>query len=58
MQCLECGSVKIRPSRLRLSDMPRLMLLRMPVRCHTCLSRTYTPLVLALRMRQARRAHS
>jgi hypothetical protein len=39
-------------SRLRLSDFGRLLLLKRPVRCHTCLRRDYVSYAVARRMRQ------
>ena len=34
--CSSCGSENLRPSRLRFSDLDRLVLLRFPVRCRIC----------------------
>jgi hypothetical protein len=48
MTCPRCGSTSVRPSRFRLSDVPRLLLLLRPVRCHICLHRSYANLLLSL----------
>lgn len=39
MKCFGCGSSRMRISRLRLSDLPGLLILRYPVRCRSCLQR-------------------
>ncbi len=41
LQCHDCGSTQIRRSRLRLTDLKRLVLLRYPVRCAVCYARGY-----------------
>lgn len=48
--CLGCGSTRLRMSRLRISDVPHLFLLRYPVRCHDCYQRTYIYLGRALKL--------
>lgn len=39
--CDACGSTRFRVSRFRVSDVPRLFILRYPVRCIACHKRTY-----------------
>jgi len=55
MKCPHCGATSFRTSRIRLSDLPRLLLLQYPVRCRTCRERDFTGLMLALNLRQAGR---
>lgn len=51
MKCFGCGSIRMRTSRLRLSDIPGLLLLRYPVRCYSCLQRDTVSLWSAWRLR-------
>jgi len=53
MNCPYCGHAGFRSSHLRLSDLPRLVLLRLPARCQLCRERFSVSLSLALRMRRA-----
>jgi hypothetical protein len=46
--CHECGSTDLRTSHLRPRDYIRLMIMKYPVRCRTCMARTYAPLGPAL----------
>ena len=39
--CAACGSTRFRISRLRVSDVPQLLILRYPIRCKACHKRTY-----------------
>lgn len=55
MRCPYCGSTSFRTSRLRLSDIARLLLFQYPVRCRACRERQFTGLTLALNLRQAGR---
>ncbi len=55
MKCPHCGSTSFRTSRLRLSDIPRLLLFQLPVRCRTCREREFTGFMLAMNLRQAGR---
>jgi hypothetical protein len=56
MNCQWCGSPEIRNSRLRLADLPRLSVLRYPVRCRSCEERYFISLFTALKLRAAERA--
>jgi len=42
LRCSGCGSLAIRASRFRISDIPRLFALQMPIRCRDCQWRGYT----------------
>jgi hypothetical protein len=53
MNCYDCGSAKMRFSHLRVQDIPYLFWLKVPVRCHRCLSRRYVTLWLMLAHRNA-----
>jgi hypothetical protein len=55
--CGACGSSRLRLSRLRLSDLPRLFAFQYPVRCVSCQERSYAslPQVIELRRKRARR---
>src|SRR5258708_36636566 len=44
LRCSYCGSSRLRGSRLRLSDLPRLLILRLTVRCRVCSERAYASL--------------
>jgi hypothetical protein len=56
LYCRSCGLSNFRASHLRFrsSDLSRLLLLRMPVRCLTCEERTYTSLKQFLKLRKER----
>ena len=41
MICNDCGSTRMRPSRLRRSDLRELFKLKAPIRCRRCMSRRY-----------------
>ena len=41
LRCRNCGMLSFRRSRLRNTDLVRLLLLQYPVRCRKCLERTY-----------------
>jgi hypothetical protein len=53
LYCRFCGLEKFRPShfRFRPSDIARLLILRLPVRCLNCEERTYAPLNQFLKLR-------
>jgi hypothetical protein len=53
MKCPHCGATTFRTSRLRPSDIPRLLLFQYPVRCRTCRERGFAGLMLALNLKQA-----
>jgi hypothetical protein len=36
VNCLYCGSNRLRLSRFHLFDIPRLLVLQLPVRCRSC----------------------
>jgi hypothetical protein len=44
LRCIECSSSGLRPSRLRLKDVERLLLLQYPIRCRRCRRRDYVGL--------------
>ena len=50
MNCIYCHSTQIRLSRLRIPDLLRLLLLKIPVRCRSCQERVYTNIFAALLM--------
>jgi hypothetical protein len=41
LQCHDCGSTQIRRSRIRLTDLKKLIVLRYPVRCAVCYARGF-----------------
>jgi hypothetical protein len=49
MECVYCGSSKLRMSRYRMSDMASLLLLKRPYRCRTCNGRMYLSVFAGLR---------
>ena len=51
MICSRCKSKNVWTSRLRLSDVGRLLFLQFPVRCHVCMKRDSVNLPEARRMR-------
>jgi hypothetical protein len=55
MNCPYCGTPKFRTSRIRLSDIPRLALLQLPVRCRLCRERFHVGISLALHLMQSQR---
>ncbi len=58
--CYECGATRFRISRLRISDVPRLFILRYPVRCVSCHTRTYASIsgIMAYKRKRARQKHA
>lgn len=52
MYCSHCGSERLRLSRLRLSDLPRLLLFLYPVRCAACFDRAFVSLSAAFKIRR------
>jgi len=52
MNCPHCGTPQFRDSRVRLTDIPRLFLLQVPVRCLLCRERFSIGMSLASRMRR------
>ena len=53
MNCPHCGTPRFRDSILRLTDIPRLFLLQVPVRCLLCRERFAIGISLASRMRRS-----
>ena len=55
--CAACGSSRLRLSRFRLSDLPKLLAFQYPVRCVSCQERSYAslPWVMEHRRKRARR---
>ena len=56
--CCVCGFLKFRTSRFRFrsSDLSKLLLMRLPVRCLNCDERTFTSVSQFLRLRRMRKA--
>ena len=52
MNCPHCGTPRFADSRIRLADIPRLFLLKVPVRCLVCRERFSIGMSVASRMRQ------
>jgi hypothetical protein len=55
MKCSSCFSSRVRRSRFRLADIPRLFLLELPIRCHSCYERDYVRIFRALKLGGAKR---
>jgi hypothetical protein len=55
MNCPYCGTPKFRTSRVRFSDIPRLALLQLPVRCRLCRERFHVGISLALNLMQSQK---
>jgi hypothetical protein len=53
--CETCGSTHFRPSRFRLSDVPKLIALRYPVRCFGCSERSHASFAWVLEYKRNRR---
>lgn len=58
LTCRFCGLSNLRTSRLRLGDLPRLVLLHYPVRCRECKMRSYVTVFSVLGLRHSRRRHA
>jgi hypothetical protein len=56
INCLWCESPNVRNSRLRLADLPRLLLLQWPVRCRSCEERYHVNFLAAWRLRMDTKA--
>lgn len=52
MNCPRCGSTSMRVSRMRVSDLTRLLFLQRAVRCHICLHRRFVNLFAAMTIRE------
>jgi hypothetical protein len=55
--CGACGSSRLRLSRLRLSDLPRLLAFQYPVRCVSCQQRAYASLPQVIEVKRKRAKH-
>jgi len=53
MDCPFCNSARLRNSRSRVGDILHLLILRSPVRCHSCQERLYVPIWRAREIRRA-----
>jgi C4-type Zn-finger protein len=53
MDCPFCNSARLRNSRTRVADIPHLLVLQSPVRCHNCQERLYVPIWQAREIRRA-----
>jgi hypothetical protein len=51
MKCPACSSTNLRSSRIRFTDIPQLIVLRLPVRCRECDMRSHVPLSQGLKVR-------
>lgn len=58
LKCPYCGLRRCSTSHFRLSDLPYLLLLRLPVRCHSCQERFYVNYLRVLRMMHGQRSRS
>lgn len=56
VRCPHCGLRTIRRSQIRVMDVPRLLLLRYPMRCRTCRARFYITIFALVRLRKEARA--
>ncbi len=56
--CIMCGRGNFRLSRIRSHDLMHLLMLQYPVRCETCLYRTFTPIWRAIAMISKRKTPS
>lgn len=50
MRCFHCRSSDLRLSHIHLYDVPKILRLKIPVRCRSCHERFYVSLNLALRI--------
>jgi hypothetical protein len=57
LRCSSCNSRHMRPSQLRLSDVPHLLILRYPVRCVLCGDRSHFGLLTVLHLRASQQRH-
>ena len=57
IDCKSCGRSDLRISRLRTTDLPHLLLLQYPLRCHACARRQYAFIVHALKLNFAEPRH-
>lgn len=57
VRCPRCGLRTIRSSQFRLFDLPRLFLLRSPMRCKSCRTRFYITVFERMRLRREAREH-
>jgi hypothetical protein len=53
MQCSDCYSTDFRRSRIRPSDLLRLVLMKYPVRCKGCFQRCYVSIPVAFQYKPA-----
>lgn len=52
IRCVHCRATSLLLSQLRIGDLPRVLLLHYPIRCHDCSSRFYLTFVQALAVRR------
>jgi hypothetical protein len=55
LKCNHCDATKFRTSKLRLTDVARLLVLQYPVRCRHCGMRMFVAIHLAYRLYRARK---
>jgi hypothetical protein len=53
--CIHCGSTDLQTSGVRRSDLPSVLLLKLPFRCRSCKGRTYLSIVEMFRIWLARK---
>jgi len=56
LYCHECGSTDLRVSRLHLRDYAQLIMMKYPIRCRTCKTRSFAPLRLAFQLPRLHRS--
>jgi DNA-directed RNA polymerase subunit RPC12/RpoP len=55
LKCINCEATTFRTSKLRLTDIARLLILQYPVRCRHCGMRMFVGIHLAYRVHRARK---
>jgi hypothetical protein len=56
--CSNCGSGELHLSHLRGRDLGQLLVLRLPVRCYTCMHRDYVSIFSNTKVKRARKRRS
>ena len=56
VHCPRCGLRTIRSSQFRLFDLPRLLMLRSPMRCRSCRTRFYITVFERMRLHREAKA--
>jgi C4-type Zn-finger protein len=58
LKCPSCGTARYRTSHFRLSDIPYLLVMQLPVRCSSCQERSHVGYRNARRIRKEERSRS